>query len=211
MWPPRSALLKGLPTGYNKDLQEDKSLLFGAFDALGLVLPATRETVAGLVFNEVPSPTPWTTTAILATDVADELVRAAMPVPRSARRGRQAGPRGRNPRRVALDAARIRLAAAHPVLATGELPHLSPRASVEARAVPGGTARGAVLEQILAARAALRWRHAPCRLLSYGQRKRRGDREPYDEGRKTGNGCATNREIPRAPSGNPEAVSPPAA
>src|SRR5207253_2156911 len=32
--------LKGLPAGYSKDLQEDKPLLFDAFDTLGLVLPA---------------------------------------------------------------------------------------------------------------------------------------------------------------------------
>jgi argininosuccinate lyase len=41
------AMLKGTPTGYNKDFQEDKRLLFSAVDGLEALLPATRETVAG--------------------------------------------------------------------------------------------------------------------------------------------------------------------
>lgn len=72
------ALLKGLPSGYNKDLQEDKSALFAAFDALGDVLPAVAGTVrsmtidAGRCASAVDS-------AMLATDVADFLVRRGMP------------------------------------------------------------------------------------------------------------------------------------
>src|SRR5256886_8885683 len=38
--------LKGLPAGYQKDLQEDKSLLFDAVDTLGLGLPAAAGGVA---------------------------------------------------------------------------------------------------------------------------------------------------------------------
>jgi argininosuccinate lyase len=41
------AMLKGTPSGYNKDFQEDKRLLFSAVDALEALLPATRETIAG--------------------------------------------------------------------------------------------------------------------------------------------------------------------
>src|SRR3989441_459480 len=40
------ATLKGLPAGYSKDLQEDKALLFDAFDTLGLVLPAVTGAIA---------------------------------------------------------------------------------------------------------------------------------------------------------------------
>ncbi|MBW3656455.1 MAG: argininosuccinate lyase, partial [Gemmatimonadetes bacterium] len=42
------ALLKGLPSGYNKDLQEDKSALFSAFDALTDVLPAVAGTIRSM-------------------------------------------------------------------------------------------------------------------------------------------------------------------
>src|SRR5881409_2037114 len=40
--------LKGLPAGYQKDMQEDKSLLFEAVDTLGLVLPAATGALASL-------------------------------------------------------------------------------------------------------------------------------------------------------------------
>src|SRR5205814_8220047 len=43
--------LKGLPAGYSKDLQEDKALLFDAFDTLGLVLPAVTGAVAALTLD----------------------------------------------------------------------------------------------------------------------------------------------------------------
>src|SRR4029077_2392790 len=41
-------LLKGLPAGYSRDLQEDKALLFDGFDTLALVLPAATGAVAAL-------------------------------------------------------------------------------------------------------------------------------------------------------------------
>src|SRR5256885_2928343 len=40
--------LKGLPAGYQKDLQEDKALLFDACDTLGVVLPAVGGAIASL-------------------------------------------------------------------------------------------------------------------------------------------------------------------
>src|SRR3989454_2832185 len=46
------ATLKGLPAGYSKDLQEDKALLFDAFDTLGLVLPALTGAIATLERSE---------------------------------------------------------------------------------------------------------------------------------------------------------------
>ncbi len=72
-------LLKGLPSGYDKDLQEDKELLFSAFDTLFLVLPATRETVAGLRCEEQALAAAVDDEGLLATDLADELVRRGVP------------------------------------------------------------------------------------------------------------------------------------
>ena len=43
--------LKGLPTGYNKDLQEDKRALFDAVDTLQLVLPAVAGAIGELTFR----------------------------------------------------------------------------------------------------------------------------------------------------------------
>ncbi len=44
-------MLKGLPSGYNKDLQEDKEPLFDAVDTLQLLLPAMTLAVQELAFD----------------------------------------------------------------------------------------------------------------------------------------------------------------
>jgi argininosuccinate lyase len=70
--------MKGLPAGYNKDLQEDKEALFDAEDTWIGCLRATASVVAGLR----PNPADMTRAAsglLLATDVADYLVAKGLP------------------------------------------------------------------------------------------------------------------------------------
>ncbi|SRR5690554_1424762 len=72
------ATLKGLPTSYNKDLQEDKEPLFDAFDTLDALLP----TLTGLVSSVTLSPERMGAAldpAMLATDLADYLVARGVP------------------------------------------------------------------------------------------------------------------------------------
>src|SRR4029078_4059034 len=45
------ATIKGLPTGYNKDLQEDKEAVFGAEDTLAGCLAVVRSVAGGLTLN----------------------------------------------------------------------------------------------------------------------------------------------------------------
>src|SRR3989442_5820190 len=74
------ATLKGIPAGYSKDLQEDKALLFDAFDTVALVLPAVTGAVASLATD--PERMRAALDASLhATDVADLLVEAGVAVP----------------------------------------------------------------------------------------------------------------------------------
>jgi len=72
------ATLKGLPTGYNKDLQEDKEAVFGSFDTLGRLMP-----VAAAVIRTMTLHTDKMKAALvpemLATDLADYLVKKGMP------------------------------------------------------------------------------------------------------------------------------------
>lgn len=149
------ALVKGTPSGYNKDFQEDKRLLFSTVDALEALLPPTRETIAGLQFRADALAAALADESLLATDLADELVRRGVPF-------REAhGAVGRLLR--ALDARGCALAElpssvwadAHPAFLQPALPVVTAEASVEARAVPGGTARAAVLAQIDAGRSVL--------------------------------------------------------
>jgi argininosuccinate lyase len=70
--------MKGLPTGYNKDLQEDKEPLFDAEDTLAVSLAATAAVVSRLTL--CPERTGRAASGLLlATDVADYLVGRGMP------------------------------------------------------------------------------------------------------------------------------------
>jgi argininosuccinate lyase len=70
--------LKGLPSGYNKDLQEDKEALFDSIDTLMMILPVVTAIIQTLKLNpdKVRSAL---TEDMLATDMADYLVEKGMP------------------------------------------------------------------------------------------------------------------------------------
>ena len=70
--------MKGLPTGYNKDLQEDKEPLFDAEDTLAVSLDATAAVVRNLTLHADRTGRA-AAGLLLATDVADYLVSRGMP------------------------------------------------------------------------------------------------------------------------------------
>ena len=74
--------IKGLPTGYNKDLQEDKEAVFGAEDTLAGCLAVTRSVVGGLTLNRARAESA-ASGLLLATDVADYLVGQGVPFRRA--------------------------------------------------------------------------------------------------------------------------------
>ena len=72
------ATMKGLPSGYNKDLQEDKEAVFDAEDNMAGALATLVGVIDGLeIFPE--RTTPAASGLLLATDVADFLVGKGMP------------------------------------------------------------------------------------------------------------------------------------
>ena len=70
--------MKGLPTGYNKDLQEDKEPVFDAEDTLRVSLAATRAVVQHLTLR-ADRTRRAASGLLLATDVADYLVGRGVP------------------------------------------------------------------------------------------------------------------------------------
>jgi argininosuccinate lyase len=139
--------LKGLPAGYQKDLQEDKALLFDACDTLGVVLPALTGAVASLHTN------PERMAAALdgslrATDLADLLVETGIPfreshglVGKLVREAERAGvPLDRVPATVA--------AGIHPALAAAVAQLGTWEDSIEGRRTPGGSSRRSVEGQL---------------------------------------------------------------
>jgi argininosuccinate lyase len=73
------SVVKGLPTGYNKDLQEDKEALLTAFENLRLTLSVLRITVGSVKLNAETMLHAASDSFMGATDLADFLVRAGMP------------------------------------------------------------------------------------------------------------------------------------
>ncbi len=73
-------VMKGLPLSYNRDLQEDKEGLFDTFDNLLLALKVMRGIVQTLKVNkEKMEEVLRRDSFILATDIADYLVRKGVP------------------------------------------------------------------------------------------------------------------------------------
>ena len=75
-------MLKGLPSGYNKDLQEDKHAVFDAEDTTAGCLAVTRSVVDGLTLNRAHTEAA-SSGLLLATDVADYLVSRGVPFRRA--------------------------------------------------------------------------------------------------------------------------------
>jgi argininosuccinate lyase len=76
------ATIKGLPTGYNKDLQEDKEAVFDAEDTLSGCLSVVRSVIHGLTLNRDRA-AGAASGLLLATDVADYLVGKGVPFRRA--------------------------------------------------------------------------------------------------------------------------------
>jgi argininosuccinate lyase len=74
--------MKGLPTGYNKDLQEDKEAVFDAESTLAVSLQAVHAVVSRLTINAERSGQA-ASGLLLATDVADYLTTRGMPFRRA--------------------------------------------------------------------------------------------------------------------------------
>jgi argininosuccinate lyase len=71
--------LKGLPTGYQRDLQEDKEALFAAHDQVNDMLAVATGALALTRFRELRLRAAASNPALLATDAADYLVRRGVP------------------------------------------------------------------------------------------------------------------------------------
>lgn len=71
--------VKGLPLTYNRDLQEDKEPLFDSFETVSLALQVNAEMVAAMRINEDRGEAAVEDPLLLATDLADYLVRRGVP------------------------------------------------------------------------------------------------------------------------------------
>jgi argininosuccinate lyase len=71
--------IKGLPLTYNRDLQEDKEPLFDSIDTMTLALRVNTEMIAAMKINVEACETAASDPLLLATDLADWLVKEGIP------------------------------------------------------------------------------------------------------------------------------------
>ena len=139
--------LKGLPSTYNKDLQEDKEALFDAVDTVHLVLPVVTAIIRTLQVNPAKMRAALDE-ELLATELADYLVRKGLPF-RQAHHAigavvRYASANNLKLSQVPLD----KLQELSPLFDADVSAVFDFDAAVARRAAPGGTAPEAVRQQI---------------------------------------------------------------
>ena len=141
--------LKGLPLTYNRDLQEDKEGLFDAIDTVKLVLSTMAAMLATVKPNAERMLAAASDPALMATDLAEALVRQGMPFREAHHQvGRFVGDCARKGITLAeadLKAMRKTIPSATPEF----LAIFNPQHSVAARDIVGGTAPAQVHGQLL--------------------------------------------------------------
>jgi argininosuccinate lyase len=142
--------LKGLPSTYNKDMQEDKEAVFDALDTLALTVPITAGVIATLTLHPDRMQAALDD-SMLATELADYLVTRGMPFREAHYRVgqvvRRAVERGCSLRALPLED----FQAVSNLFAPDVWEWLDFERAVERRTSVGGTARAAVVEQLAAA------------------------------------------------------------
>jgi argininosuccinate lyase len=152
--------LKGLPSTYNKDLQEDKEPVFDAYDTMMKLLPVITAVIRTLKLNPERMRAALDED-MLATDLADYLVLKGLPFREahhvSGRAVRLAAEQGVRLSKLTLE----QLQGLSNLFESDVVEVFNFEASVARRRMVGGTAPEAVREQIKAARRLLDARKMP--------------------------------------------------
>jgi argininosuccinate lyase len=130
--------MKSLPLAYNRDMQEDKEGLFDTIDTLQASLEVFAAMARTIKVNTERIAQAMKTDYILATDLADYLVKKGMPFRKAhsviAKLGEYAMSKGKNFRELGRKEYRN-----FSVLFAGDVYSITPESSVAARNVVGGT------------------------------------------------------------------------
>ncbi|KAJ3016066.1 hypothetical protein HKX48_004244 [Thoreauomyces humboldtii] len=143
--------LKGLPSTYNKDLQEDKEPMFDAVDTVAACLQIATGTLSTLTIHPERMEASLSND-MLATDVAEYLVRKGVPF-RETHHIAGRAVRLAESRTVEMSALSVAdLKTLHPLFDEDAVQIWDYRASIDRRCAVGGTAKETVLEQVEALR-----------------------------------------------------------
>lgn len=133
--------LKGLPLAYNRDLQEDKPPVFEASEMTEKCLRVMAGVIGSLTFHEDRMLFACADSGLLATDLADHLVRAGLPFSQAHELAGKWVAEKLSPEESELVAPHVAQLSAHSVL--------------QARSHPGAAGPASVEVQLTAARAIL--------------------------------------------------------
>src|ERR1700730_6878224 len=140
--------LKGLPTSYQRDLQEDKEALFAAHDQIADMLAVATGALSATKFSAERLRAAASNPALLATEAADYLVHKGIPFRQAhdviGKVLREAERQGQPWTHLSLEDLRK----ISPLFDNDFLAGLSVEGALSAKAVPGGTAPEAVLAAI---------------------------------------------------------------
>lgn len=146
--------LKGLPSVYDKDLQEDKIPLFSAYDTLISLLPVLSNAISAMIIYPekmragVDSP-------LLATDLADYLVLKGIPFRQAHALAGKAVRRASDLHIDLRELPRSEFQQISPAFGEDVSGVFNVEQSVDRRSAKGGTARAAVRAQLEEAKACL--------------------------------------------------------
>jgi argininosuccinate lyase len=153
-------VIKAVPSGYNRDLQEDKGAARTAFGAAGMALPAMLIVVRRMGIDRERVRTALRGGFLTATEVADYLTRRGVPFREAHHLAGQAVRAAEAARcelwELPLDAYR----AISSRFGDDVLEAVTAEGAVAAKDVPGGTAPGRVADAIRAATATIAAQHA---------------------------------------------------
>ena len=138
------ALMKSLPAGYQKDLQEDKEAVFDVADTVVVSVRVMGGVVAGLEFDRKRMRAAAGTEEMMAAGLAVALARDGLPFRKA--HGVVAGlvAQARKTGASLRETARRTMAKDHPRLAADVDVLFDPERAVRTRSLPGGTAPDAV-------------------------------------------------------------------
>jgi argininosuccinate lyase len=138
-------MLKGLPSGYQRDLQEDKEALFAAHDQVAAMLTVATGALSATKFREDKLNCAASNSALLATEAADYLVRRGMPFRQAhdivGKLLREAEQQNKTWTELPLS----ELKKLSPVFEHDFFKGLNVESALAAKSVPGGTSRESVL------------------------------------------------------------------
>jgi argininosuccinate lyase len=136
--------LKGLPSGYQRDLQEDKEALFASHDHVAEMILVASGAVFATRFNEEKLRATAANPALLATEAADYLVRRGVPFRQAHDIVGKVLKEAERQGKVWTELPLSELKKISPAFEADFAKSLSVEAALAAKSVPGGTAPEAV-------------------------------------------------------------------